>query len=396
MTGELDLSQPPARLAETLTQRLRTALCDALNASEERLALFTDEGDARRRLDAAGITGWRDQTAEGVVALDAPLTGPALYRIGPDEAPVCVGVLDEAVEPGAALCPLVLKAALDAITPGALMKTRADAAEREAALQPFLAWLLGEADKVEVRLGHDRIALVLDDPAALHARLQAFGVSAERVQSGLVLWLSSADQARALVRRLGLSSLVRRASVRRTTKETDVAVALDLDGQGARVDTGVRFFDHMLEQIARHAGVSLEVSCVGDVDVDAHHTIEDVCLAFGEALREALADKRGIGRFGFALPMDETRASVWIDLSGRPYFRFDGEIPGERVSDFPVEMAPHAFRSIAESLRASIHVEVDGENAHHMIESCFKAFGRAVRQAIAIEDDALPSTKGVL
>ena len=143
-------------------------------------------------------------------------------------------------------------------------------------------------------------------------------------------------------------------------------------------------------------GIALSVSCQGDLEVDAHHTIEDVCLALGEGLRQALGDKRGIARFGFELPMDETRAGVWIDLSGRPYAVFEGEIPGDRVGDFPVEMCPHAFRSIAESLKAALHVKVEGDNAHHMIESTFKAFGRALRMAVHVEGDALPSTKGVL
>lgn len=138
------------------------------------------------------------------------------------------------------------------------------------------------------------------------------------------------------------------------------------------------------------------MSVEGDLHIDAHHTIEDVCLTFGEALREALGEKRGIGRFGFELPMDETRAGVWIDLSGRPFAVFEGEIPGERVGEFPVEMTAHAFRSIAESLGAAIHVKVEGENAHHMVEGCFKAFGRALRMAVRKEGEALPSTKGVL
>ncbi|MEQ9349873.1 MAG: imidazoleglycerol-phosphate dehydratase HisB, partial [Alphaproteobacteria bacterium] len=148
--------------------------------------------------------------------------------------------------------------------------------------------------------------------------------------------------------------------------------------------------------IARHGGFALDVSCVGDVAVDVHHSVEDVALALGEALRQALGDKRGLGRFGFELPMDETRAGVWIDLSGRPYCRFAGEIPGERVSDFPVEMTGHVFRSLADSLQAAIHVQVSGDNAHHMIESCFKALGRALRQALHVAGDTLPSTKGVL
>ena len=186
----------------------------------------------------------------------------------------------------------------------------------------------------------------------------------------------------------------RAAARRRKTAETDIALSINLDRDGPnRIDTGVGYFDHMLDQIARHAGISLSIDVEGDLEIDAHHTIEDVCLTFGEALAEALGDKRGIARFGFELPMDETRAGVWIDLSGRPYSKFEGVIPGDRVGEFPVEMTAHAFRSIAESLKAAVHVKVEGDNAHHMIEGCFKAFGRALRQAVRIEGDRVPSTK---
>lgn len=186
----------------------------------------------------------------------------------------------------------------------------------------------------------------------------------------------------------------RAATKRRKTAETDITVTINLEQEGpARIRTGVGFFDHMLEQVSRHGGFALQVDAVGDLHIDDHHLVEDVCLTFGECLMEALKDRRGIGRFGFELPMDETRAGVWIDLSGRPYCRFEGEIPGERVGNFPVEMAPHAFRSFAEAMKASIHVTVDGENAHHMIEACFKTFGRALRQCVRIEGDLLPSTK---
>jgi len=189
----------------------------------------------------------------------------------------------------------------------------------------------------------------------------------------------------------------RAGTKRRKTKETDVTVTVDLDRDGPiRISTGIGYFDHMLDQIARHGGFSLDVAVEGDLEIDGHHTIEDVCLTFGEALRDALGDKRGLGRFGFELPMDESRAAVWIDLSGRPFARFEGEIPGESVGEFPVEMTAHCFRSIAESLGAAIHMKVEGENAHHMVESCFKAFGRALRQALRVEGDALPSTKGML
>jgi len=190
---------------------------------------------------------------------------------------------------------------------------------------------------------------------------------------------------------------LRTSAKRRKTKETDITVFVDLDRDGpSKISTGIGYFDHMLDQIARHAGIAVTIAATGDLEIDAHHTIEDVCLTLGEALHEALGDKRGIARFGFELPMDETRAGVWIDLSGRPFAKFQGEIPGERVGDFPVEMVPHAFRSLAESMKAAIHVRVEGENAHHMVEGSFKAFGRALRQALRIESERLPSTKEFL
>lgn len=189
----------------------------------------------------------------------------------------------------------------------------------------------------------------------------------------------------------------RAASRRRKTAETDIIVTVDLDRDGPnRIRTGIGYFDHMLDQIGRHAGIALDIEARGDLEIDAHHTIEDVCLTLGETLREALGEKRGIARFGFELPMDETRAGVWIDLSGRPFAKFEGEIPAGMVGEFPSEMTAHAFRSLAESLGAAVHVSVEGENAHHMIEACFKAFGRALRQAVRIEGTRLPSTKEAL
>jgi histidinol dehydrogenase len=189
----------------------------------------------------------------------------------------------------------------------------------------------------------------------------------------------------------------RAATRRRKTAETDVCITVNLDRSGpGSISTGIGYFDHMLDQIGRHAGIALSVDAVGDLEIDAHHTIEDVCLTLGETLREALGDKRGLARFGFELPMDESRAGVWIDLSGRAIARFDGEIRGESVGGFPVEMTPHAFRSLADGLAAAIHVRVEGENAHHMIEACFKTFGRALGQAVRQHGEALPSTKGFL
>ncbi|MFN9729916.1 MAG: bifunctional histidinol-phosphatase/imidazoleglycerol-phosphate dehydratase HisB [Pseudomonadota bacterium] len=194
-----------------------------------------------------------------------------------------------------------------------------------------------------------------------------------------------------------LADAPRTASVERKTKETRIRVVVDLDREAAaEVATGLGFFDHMLEQIGRHGGFALTLTCAGDTHVDEHHTVEDCGLALGEALRKALGDTRGIGRYGFALPMDETRAEALLDLSGRPYFVFEGRFVRDRVGDLPTEMVPHFFRSLSESLGANLHLKVDGENTHHQVEACFKATARALRMAIRREGSELPSTKGVL
>ena len=189
----------------------------------------------------------------------------------------------------------------------------------------------------------------------------------------------------------------RRSAVKRKTRETDISVTVDLDRESPiQISTGIGFFDHMLEQIAKHGGFSLCVSCDGDLEVDEHHTVEDVALALGQALQEALGDKRGIARYGFTLPMDEAQAQVAIDLSGRSYFVFDGEFGRDQVGGLPTELVPHFFRSVSDSLGAAVHLSVNGENTHHMIEACFKSMGRALRQAKVREGSQLPSTKGTL
>jgi imidazoleglycerol-phosphate dehydratase/histidinol-phosphatase len=189
----------------------------------------------------------------------------------------------------------------------------------------------------------------------------------------------------------------RTVAVRRQTRETSISVAVDLDAETpVRIQTGIGFYDHMLEQIAKHGGFSLTIDCAGDLHVDEHHTVEDVALALGEALRTALGDKRGINRFGFLLPMDETEAQISLDLSGRAYLVFDGKFPRAEVGQLPTELVPHFFRSVADSLGANLHIAVRGENTHHMVEACFKGFGRTLRQAIARTGDSLPSTKGTL
>lgn len=196
---------------------------------------------------------------------------------------------------------------------------------------------------------------------------------------------------------VALTTGARTGEAQRATRETRVRAAVNLDStQPVAVNTGIGFFDHMLEQISKHGGFSLAVQCDGDLIVDEHHTIEDTALTIGKALRTALGEKRGIARFGFQLPMDESEARVSLDLSGRPYAVFDGTFPRPMVGQMPTELVAHFFQSFAESLGATLHVSVTGINTHHMVEACFKAVGRALRQAVRLEDRELPSTKGVL
>src|SRR5690606_11015559 len=212
------------------------------------------------------------------------------------------------------------------------------------------------------------------------------GVRGFKLGPGASSW---ADVAHALV------DVPRVARVHRKTRETDVVVAVDLDREAdAEVATGLGLFDHMLEQLGKHGGFARSVRCDGAPGLDAHHTVEDVALTIGTALRQALGDKRGIGRYGFLLPMDEAAAEVALDLGGRPYFVFEGTFGRDRVGELPTELVPHFFRSLAEALGAALHLKVRGENTHHMVEACFKGVARALRQALARHGDTLRATKG--
>lgn len=189
----------------------------------------------------------------------------------------------------------------------------------------------------------------------------------------------------------------RRARIRRKTRETDIEVAVDLDASAEPgIRTGIGFFDHMLEQLAKHGGFALQLDCRGDLQVDEHHTVEDCALALGQALREALADKRGIARFGFVLPMDEAEARASLDLSGRPHLDFNAAFDRERVGGLATELVGHFFQSLVNAMAATLHLAVCGDNDHHRVEALFKVTGRVLRQAFAREGDVLPSTKGVL
>lgn len=196
-----------------------------------------------------------------------------------------------------------------------------------------------------------------------------------------------------------IRSSARTALVRRKTRETDIRVLLDLDGGlESHSDTGLKFFDHMLDQIAHHGGVGLQIDCKGDLQVDEHHSIEDTGIALGEAILKALGDKRGIERYGFALPMDESRAMVLLDFGGRSELVWDVEFTREYVGDMPTEMFRHFFKSLGDAMKANLYIQARGENNHHLAESIFKAFARSLRQAVRrdVFNYSLPSSKGVL
>ena len=194
----------------------------------------------------------------------------------------------------------------------------------------------------------------------------------------------------------------RRAETHRQTGETDIDIVLDLDGgsnsEVAGIDTGLKFLDHMLDQIVHHAGVALSVKTKGDLEVDEHHTMEDVAIALGTTIINALGDKRGIGRYGFVLPMDECRALVLIDFGGRIDFQWNVEFTREYVGDTPTEMFPHFFKALGAAMNCNLHIEAKGENNHHLAEAVFKGFARALRMAIKREPFSyeLPSSKGVI
>jgi imidazoleglycerol-phosphate dehydratase/histidinol-phosphatase len=194
-------------------------------------------------------------------------------------------------------------------------------------------------------------------------------------------------------------SAERRAIVHRKTAETDILVEIDLDGTGkAVISTGLGFFDHMLDQIARHSGINLTINTKGDLHIDEHHTIEDTGIALGEALLKSLGNKRGIERYGFVLPMDDCLAQVALDFGGRPWLVWQADFKREKVGDVPTEMFYHFFKSLSDAAKMNLNVKAEGENEHHKIEGIFKAFAKAIKNAIRrdVFSDVLPSTKGML
>jgi imidazoleglycerol-phosphate dehydratase/histidinol-phosphatase len=313
--------------------------------------------------------------------------------------PTALARLASVLEPHALPEPSV-RLALQALNPSRLLETR----ERLAAVSRERARLLaalGSAWAVEAGSGPTLILRPADVEATLSA-LARYGVPARREEDDLHLPVSARTEVNdRLLAALGAPSAASRphriGEAVRDTRETRIVCVVDLDASApVQVSTAVGFFDHMLEQVAAHGGFSLRLACEGDLHIDPHHTVEDCAIALGQALRRALGDRRGIGRYGFVLPMDEARAQVSIDLSGRPYPVFEGEFATPLLGEYRTDLTAHVFRSLAEHLGAAIHVAVAGDDDHHKTEAVFKAFGRALRQAIRVEGEAVPSTKGVL
>lgn len=303
-----------------------------------------------------------------------------------------------------------VRAALDALSPNGIVQNterrKQIVAERErmAKLLPLSPMITSVFPSVA-----NFLLVQTMNSDAFMKHLAQFGILARNRHSNIPntvrLSIGTPEENNLVLQALGITvetsakTVPRLFSKRRSTKETSIDVTVNLDAPNfLNIDTGIGFFDHMLSQLASHGGFGLEMHCKGDLVIDQHHSIEDCALTLGEALKAALGDKRGIARFGFTAPLDEAVANVVVDLSGRPFFVFKGQFPAEKVGEMSSEMVPHFFHSLATAMQASLHLTVQGDNTHHMVEASFKATGRALRQAFAHEGsaNAIPSTKGIL
>jgi imidazoleglycerol phosphate dehydratase HisB len=313
--------------------------------------------------------------------------------------PQLIARLEEMLEPCALPTPLV-RLAETVLAPSRAAATEARIAKIARERSRMAQALDAVTDVSAEETAGPWLSVTIEDSRELRSRLERFGIEAKWFSDArLSIPVADVEWNSRVLAAFGVESGAphRRAEIVRDTKETRIVVRVDLDAPaGACVNTGIGFYDHMLEQVAAHGGFSLTLACDGDLQIDSHHTIEDCALAFGAALNEALGERRGIARFGFVLPMDEAEAKVSLDLGGRPYDVFAGAFAAPFIGEYPTEMTAHVFRSLAQSLGAAIHVDVTGSNDHHKTEACFKAFGRALRQAIRIEDSSIPSTKGVV
>lgn len=300
-----------------------------------------------------------------------------------------------------------IRAALDALSPNGLIQS-AERRKLIVAERERMARLLPSSPLIESVYPSVANFLLAQTKgaAAVMSELRRFGILARDrnndIPNTVRFSIGTPEENTLVLQALGVTveappQTPRLFSARRKTKETSIDVTLDLDSPSfLKVETGIGFFDHMLEQVATHGGFGLELHCKGDLHIDPHHSIEDCALALGEAMKNALGNKRGIGRYAFTTPLDEALAQLVIDLSGRPCFVFTGRLPAPNIGEMPSDMVPHFFQSLSAALGASIHLTVQGENAHHMAEAAFKALGRALRQAFRQEGTALPSTKGSL
>lgn len=362
--------------------------------------LVVDEGaiDFAPFSSAAGlIAGHANLVVLRSLSLAYGLAGARLGAVL--AAPETIARLQDVLEPYALPEPLV-RLALQAVDPSRQIETAARIAAVKAQRERLVRALERET---AVEAGHGPVIMVRPvDAPGLKTELARLGVAfideGERLRLPVSIRPEVNDR---LLAAFGLRVADRRPARRgeavRDTKETRIVCAVDLDSAGpVAISTGVGFFDHMIEQIAAHGGFSIRLACEGDLHIDPHHTVEDSAIALGQALKAALGERRGIGRYGFVLPMDEAEAKVSIDLSGRPYSVFEGGFATPMIGDYRTDLTAHVFRSLAEHLGAAVHVSVTGEDDHHKTEACFKALGRALRQAVRVEGDAVPSTKGVL
>jgi histidinol-phosphate aminotransferase/imidazoleglycerol-phosphate dehydratase/histidinol-phosphatase len=303
----------------------------------------------------------------------------------------------------------VIDAALTILSPDTqafLAKKRDDIIARR---DQLVAQLSASPDIVQVLpTDANYLLLKVKDAAELCERCRKSGIILRNqshqpgLDNAVRVSIGSAEEMQAFLAVLNGDALPARAAQRidtviRKTNETAISVRVNLDAVApVRINTGIGFYDHMLDQIAKHGGFSLEIDCEGDLYIDPHHSVEDCAIALGQAIRRALGDKRGIERYGFCLPMDESQVQVALDFSGRFFLDFKADFPESHVGDLPTDMVSHVFYSLAENMQANLHIAVTGENTHHMVEACFKGFGRALRQAIRRQGDEMPSTKGSL
>jgi histidinol-phosphate aminotransferase len=332
--------------------------------------------------------------------------GLAANRIGAIIAdPDIIDLLRKVIQPYPIPAPCV-KIALDSLSPIGLIYTRKNI-EQIKQQREYLYQNLKNCKKIKkiYQTSTNFILLIAKDAKILYQELKSTGIiirdRTQDIAGALRISVGTPQENQLLLAALGLieykSDFTRKICKIRKTKETEIMCEVNFDNKGsANIKTSIGFFDHMLEQLARHSGISIDIKAIGDIHIDTHHTIEDVAIVLGLALKEVLGDKKGINRYGFLLPMDEAEAKVSIDLAGRGYCKFEAIFQNPLLGDLPSEMIRHFFETLSINMAAAIHISATGQNTHHMVEAIFKCVAKALKQAIAVNGDQLPSTKGVL